>query len=166
MQKNLKQSIFLALMAALYVVLTVALAPFSYGVIQFRISELLNHLMAYHHKFIISLGLGVLLANLFSSAGIYDVIFGTLGTVICCVIAIVSNRFIHSEIKRLAFNIFNFTFIGMIPIALMLYFLGFGEATLLATYLMLIPGELAAMTIGSVIFYIVNKQFDLKSLFN
>ena len=36
-----------ALLAAIYVVLTVAIAPFSYGAIQFRISESLSQLVVF-----------------------------------------------------------------------------------------------------------------------
>lgn len=164
MQNKLQKQIFLAIMAAIYVVLTIAVAPFAYGVVQFRISEMLNHLMAYNKKYIISLGSGVFIANLFSSAGLTDVIVGTLATLLSCIISIIAFTKIKNEFARLLFNIFNFTFIGMLPIALMLYFIGVGEATIIATYLMLIPGEFVAMSLGAIVFYFINKTLKFESL--
>ena len=70
----------ISLVAALYFVCTVALAPISFGAVQFRLSEILVLLCFYKKDYCYSLILGCALANLFSPLGIYDVIFGTLAT--------------------------------------------------------------------------------------
>ena len=66
-----------ALIAAIYVVLTVAIAPFSYGAIQLRISESLSQLVVFSKKYWFPITLGVAIANIFSPLGIVDVFFGT-----------------------------------------------------------------------------------------
>lgn len=77
-----KRIVRTAVIAALYALLTVALAPISYGNFQFRVSEILV-LLAYFHPFYIGgLTLGCFIANLLGPNGAMDVIFGTLATFI------------------------------------------------------------------------------------
>ena len=83
-----------ALLAAIYVVLTVAIAPFSYGSIQFRISESLSQLVVFSKKYWFPITLGVAIANIFSPLGIVDVFFGTLGTGLALAISIFVFKFI------------------------------------------------------------------------
>ncbi len=71
-----------AIIAALYAVLTWLLAPISYGVIQFRISEILVLLVVFNPKYAYALVIGCLVANTTSSLGWYDMVFGTLATLI------------------------------------------------------------------------------------
>lgn len=77
-----KRLVRTAVIAALYALLTVALAPISYGNFQFRVSEILV-LLAYFDPFYIGgLTLGCFIANLLGPNGTMDVIFGTLATFI------------------------------------------------------------------------------------
>lgn len=73
-----------AMIAALYTVLTYATSfiPTIGGVFQFRVAEALTILPYFTTAAIPGLGVGCLLANLLTGAGIYDIIFGTLATVI------------------------------------------------------------------------------------
>lgn len=68
------------LITGLYVALTWALPEFSYGVVQFRISEILNLLAFYNPIYVIPITLGCGIANLFSPFGIIDVIVGSAHT--------------------------------------------------------------------------------------
>ena len=74
-----------ALIAAVYVVLCLALQPFSYGAVQVRIAEALCLLPVFGAEYIIGVTLGCFLANLFGST-IIDVIFGTLATLLACLV--------------------------------------------------------------------------------
>ena len=74
-----------ALIAAIYAVLTIILAPISYGPMQVRISEALTILPALTPMGIPGLTIGCLLANLLGPYGIFDVIFGTLATLLATV---------------------------------------------------------------------------------
>lgn len=87
-----------AVIAAVYVVLCLVLAPFSYGAIQVRIAEALCLLPVFGAEYIIGVTLGCFLANLFGST-IIDVIFGTLATLLAC---LVTYRLRNLRLKGLA----------------------------------------------------------------
>lgn len=82
---NVKNLTRLALVAAMYVVLTLAIEPLGYGPIQCRISEILVLLCFYRKDYAPALILGCLIANLFSPFGLYDIIFGTLATAVAVI---------------------------------------------------------------------------------
>lgn len=71
-----------AVIAAVYVVLTLVFAPISYGVIQFRISEALCILPYFTVAAVPGVSIGCLLANILGGAALPDIIFGTLATLI------------------------------------------------------------------------------------
>src|SRR5690554_4427863 len=81
-----------AVVAALYVVLTISIAPIAYRDIQFRISEILVLLCFYRRDYIYSLIIGCFIANFFSPIPM-DIFFGTLHTAI--------SVFLISRIKNL-----------------------------------------------------------------
>ena len=68
--------------AALYVVLTVAFAPISFGPVQFRISEALTILPLFTASAVPGLFIGCFLANLLGGAVVLDIVFGSLATLI------------------------------------------------------------------------------------
>lgn len=74
-----------ALVAALYVALCLALAPFSYGAIQVRVAEALCLLPVFGPEYIVAVTLGCLLANFLGST-LIDVVFGTLATLLACLV--------------------------------------------------------------------------------
>lgn len=133
-----------AIIAALYVVTTWLLAPISYGAIQFRISEVLMLLVVLNPKFSFALILGCFISNTTSSLGWYDMVFGTLATVIAiipmcfirkmpiaAIFPVLSNAFIVSLELGIAFNLWNIAYwYNVFTIAL-------GEAVVL--YLLGIP---------------------------
>ena len=73
-----------AMIAAIYVVLTYFISAFNLasGAIQVRISEALTILPYFTPAAIPGLFVGCLLANLLTGAAIYDVIFGSLATLL------------------------------------------------------------------------------------
>ncbi len=83
MQKNRMNTRFLAttgLTAAVYAVLTLAIAPLSFGMVQIRFSEMLMLLAFIDRRYAPGLVLGCLIANCFSPFGLMDVVFGTTCT--------------------------------------------------------------------------------------
>ena len=74
-----------AVVAALYVVLCMALQPLSYGAVQVRVAEALCLLPVFGAEYIVGVVLGCFLANLLGST-IVDVIFGTLATLLACLV--------------------------------------------------------------------------------
>ena len=74
-----------AVIAAVYVVLCLALAPFSYGAVQVRIAEALCLLPVFGAEYIVGVTLGCFLANLLGST-VIDAVFGTLATLLACLV--------------------------------------------------------------------------------
>ncbi len=87
-----------AAVAALYVALCLALAPFSYGAIQVRVAEALCLLPVFGPEYIVAVTLGCLLANLIGST-VIDVVFGTLATLLAC---LCTYKLRHARIGGLA----------------------------------------------------------------
>lgn len=71
-----------AMIAAIYVALTMVFAPISFGPIQFRISEALCILPFFTPAAVPGLFIGCLLSNLFFGSAMLDVVFGSLATLI------------------------------------------------------------------------------------
>ena len=74
-----------ALIAAVYAVLTLALPVLSYREWQCRISEALTLLPILLPQAIPGLVVGCLVSNLLSPVGVFDIVFGTLATLIAAV---------------------------------------------------------------------------------
>lgn len=73
-----------AIISALYVVLTLLSHSFSYGMIQFRIAEILVLICFFRRDTIFGLVVGCFIANAFSTIAGLDMLFGTLATLIAC----------------------------------------------------------------------------------
>lgn len=71
-----------AMIAAVYVVLTLVFAPFSYGEVQIRLSEALTILPAFTPAAVPGLFIGCLLGNILGGCIVPDIIFGSLATLI------------------------------------------------------------------------------------
>ena len=85
-----------AVIAALYVVLTLAFAPISFGPVQVRIAEALCILPMFTPAAIPGLFIGCLIANLIGGGIMLDVIFGSIATLIGAVFGYMlrSNRWL------------------------------------------------------------------------
>lgn len=132
-----------AIISALYVALTWLLAPISYGAIQFRLSEILLLLVVLNPKYAYALIVGCFVANTTSVFGWYDMVFGTLATVIAILPMLKIKRLELASIFPVISNAF------IISLELLLYLkephtfgynvltIGVGEAVVL--YLVGIP---------------------------
>jgi len=74
---HIRKIAFAGVVAAVYVALTLALAPISYGYIQFRVAEALTILPFFFPVTLPGLFVGCIIANLFSPYGMLDVIAGS-----------------------------------------------------------------------------------------
>lgn len=77
-----------AIIAALYAALTLGFQAISYGAVQFRVSEAMTLLPVLFPEAVPGLAVGCLISNLFNPMGatIYDVVFGTLATLLAAVL--------------------------------------------------------------------------------
>ena len=71
----------MALIAAAYAALTIALAPISYGPVQFRVSEALTALPFLMPGSVWGIFVGCVLANLYTGS-VLDIVFGSLATLL------------------------------------------------------------------------------------
>jgi len=69
-----------AVIAALYVVLTLPFGTLAYGPIQIRPAEALTILPLFYPEAIAGLYIGCILSNLLSAYGVYDILLGSLAT--------------------------------------------------------------------------------------
>ena len=100
-----------ALIAALYVVLTMIVAPIAFGPIQFRVSEVLCVLPYFLTSAVPGVTIGCFLANLLCGAASLDVVFGSIATLLgkknkwlVCVPPILSNTIIVPWVLRYAYG--------------------------------------------------------------
>lgn len=70
------------IIASLYVILTMAVYPLSYGGIQLRVAEALSILPLFFGEAVFGLTVGCLISNMLGVNGLLDVVFGTLATLI------------------------------------------------------------------------------------
>ena len=85
MNRSTRSIVRAAMIAAIYVVLTVLFQPISFGAIQFRVSELLTLLPLFMAEAIPGLFIGCLLSNLLGGAIWFDVVFGAIATLLAAI---------------------------------------------------------------------------------
>lgn len=140
-----------AMIAGIYAVLTMAIAPLSYGAIQMRISEVMVFLAFYNKKYIPGLVLGCLVANTISPLGMMDMCFGTLSTLLVCIAMYKLNNLF---IAGIAGGIITGIIIGAeLYFALALPFM------INAFYVF--AGEVVILVIGAVLFKIIEQNESL-----
>ena len=88
-KKRIRLVVYLGVLAALYVVLTLPVAQFAFGPIQFRLAEALTVLHIFAFGYIPGVSLGCFLANLLnpSNLGPVDIIGGTAAILIAGILS-------------------------------------------------------------------------------
>ena len=144
----------ISIVSALYVALTVISHPFSYDLVQFRISEALMILVCFDKRYTWSMVIGCLISNIFSF-NLIDCIFGTLATLLACVtMFIIKNRFISSFAPAL----FNGIIVGLELHIILHYPLIYATASVAF-------GELVIVVIlGNLLANIINKNNALMEI--
>ena len=145
-----------AIIAAIYAVVTIAIAPFAYGNVQFRISEVLVLLALFDPLYITGLTLGCLIANILGPNGLMDIILGTFATFISVYSIYLTGRLIKNYKVKLFIaslwpTIFNGLIIGWmlnklygLPLVLSIGEVAFGEfvvITIIGVPLFLLAGD-------------------------
>ncbi|MBC6310455.1 QueT transporter family protein [Listeria sp. FSL L7-1582] len=152
-----------AIVAALYVVVTLVVAPFGFTNIQFRLSEMFNHLIVFDKKYFFGIVIGVLIANFFSPLGWYDWVFGVGQSAISLAIVILLSRYVANVKVRMVLTTLVFSatmFIIAWELAVVL------KWPFLYTWLTLAISEFVVLAIGAPIMYYINKRIDFKKIIN
>ncbi|MFJ7734748.1 QueT transporter family protein [Lysinibacillus sp. NPDC097287] len=147
-----------ALVAALYVAVTVLLSVISFGAVQLRLSEMFNYLVLYHKRYVVAVTLGVVLANFLSPTWILDVPIGGIATFLVLLLCRRVTKNITNDIMKMVVTALIFAF-SMFTVA--------GQLTILydlpfwATWFTVGIGELLSMTVGGLTIFLLNKKIDL-----
>lgn len=147
----------IALVAALYLVVTVWLAVISFGVVQLRLSEMFNYLALYHKRYVIAITMGVVLANFLSPMWVLDVPVGGIATFLVLIVCRfvtkkIKNQFWKIAVTAVIFALSMFTVAGQLAIV-------FG-VPFFYTWLTVGLGELFSMTVGGILVYLLRKKID------
>lgn len=155
------------LVTALYIVITMFVAPVAFGPIQFRISEGLNFMGLYNKRYIASITLGVMIVNAIQST-IVDVVVGSFHTLVSLLLArfiakwavkVFEKKVKDPMIIRYIVMTLVFTF-TMFIIAAMLMYMGFADF-FWETYAFLALSEFIVMTLGGLImYYLIAPRID------
>lgn len=146
-----------AVVAAIYFIITIILAPYSYLGVQFRIAEFLVLLCFWRPDFIVGVTCGCFLANALSSLGPWDMLFGTLATLI-------SSLLVAYASPRLFISIIYPTVINAFVVGAELYFI-LGEAFWVQVGLVAI-GEGAVMVVSYLIWLVFCRNKGLMNFLN
>lgn len=157
-----------ALIAGIYLVLAIVFAPISFGVIQFRISEVLTVLPAVTSSAIPGLFIGCLISNIIGGGlGIWDIVLGSLATLVAAYFSrelrknkwfvplppvIVNAVVVGTYLVLLIPNAINFTSSIMIQWLIYMACIGFGQ--LVVCYGLGIP-----------LLYLIEKNRSLRKIF-
>lgn len=157
-----------AVIAAVYVVVCLVLAPFSYGAVQVRVAEALCLLPVFGAEYIVGVTLGCFLANLLGST-VVDVVFGTLATLLAC---LVTYKLRDIRVKGLAIPaslppvVFNMIIVGAFEIT---FFFSDGAPTVMLAVFNAVTvgiGELISCTIlGVALVKLIESNAGLNKIF-
>lgn len=148
----------IGLIVALYLSLTLLLNPLSYGAVQLRLGEGLNHLAVFHRRYILALTLACALANLISPLGIIDVIFGSLETLLMTSLSYWLTRHTKHISFRLSISTLSCTLFSWI-IALELHIIS--KVPFWPTYFTIALGEVISLLLGAIIIAALSQRIDL-----
>jgi len=153
---NLRTLVANSILAALYLAVSALIQPFGFTNVQFRISEMFNHLVVFNKKYIFGIVIGVFLTNLFFSPLVtYDLIFGVGHSLVTLLILIALMKYVKGTWARLMLNTILFTLtMCIIAFELKLAF----DLPFFFTWLTTAAGEFIVMLVGAPIMYAINKK--------
>lgn len=167
MSKSTKQLTVNALVATLYVVITAVFSFMAFGPVQFRLSEILNHLIIWDRKYAFGILGGVFLSNaifMFSSGlGWYDLIFGLGHSALALTVTTLLIRLRRKTQEQLLLNALSFglcSFMIGIELHLALH-LPFWES-----YFFVALGEVVTMGVGAFLMPILDRKIGFAKLLN
>ena len=139
-----------AIIAAIYVVLTLVFAPISYGetLIQIRISEALTVLPFFTPAAIPGLFIGCIISNLFSPVGAIDAVVGSLATLLAAYLSYKMSKKFLVPLPPVIIN-------GLVVGAMLHYVYNF---PLMMSILSVTIGQIVACYgLGSIVLFVLDK---------
>ncbi len=150
--KNMVLKDFLrqSMIAAVYVILVYTLQFASFGLIQFRVAEVLMIFILFDKKSIIGVTLGCFAANLIGGAILVDVIFGSMATAIAGMLMILTR-------KNIGLSLLWPALVNGIIVGIILTY-GYGLGVLYVTIPAVFIGEFAVMYLLGLPIYLSLKD--------
>lgn len=145
--------------AALYVALNYLLQPFSFGILQFRVSEALTILPLIFPEAVPALFVGCVISNLIGN-GIYDIIIGSLATLIAAVGTYFIGRYIKNKYLKFALGGLFPVILNALAVPLIFILCGINENAYVIDALIIGAEEAAVVyTFGAALFFSVERIF-------
>jgi len=145
-----------AIIAAVYALLTIFLAPISSGLIQCRVAEAMSVLPYFTFAAVPGLFVGCLLANLLTGAPAYDVLFGSLATLLAAYITYLMRKRVTKFLAPLPSVVINALVVG----ALLTYVYQVGVGYWLAAGYVAVGQAIACFGIGLPLMTVLQKFND------
>lgn len=157
-----KKMVINALVAALYIVVTLLIKPLAFGQVQFRISEMFNHLVVFNKKYFYGVVGGVFIANLlFSDLGPIDLVFGVAHSVVALSLTMVATKYVQSIPAKMVINMISFALCSFIVAwELVIAF----NAPFWASYFFVALGEIVVMGLAIPLMMYVNKSVQFNKI--
>ena len=155
------------MIASLYVVLTLFTLPVSGGFIQFRFSEALTLLPLFYLESIPALFVGCLISNLIAGCAIYDIILGSLVTLVSAVLTALIGKLFKNDFVKISLG-------GIFPIVLnafilpLIWYLAVGkmEQAYLLQVLSLFVSQSASIYVFGTALYFAIKRLQKTKFFS
>jgi uncharacterized membrane protein len=160
-KSSTRHIVMAALIAAIYAVLTVALAPISFGVIQFRFSEILKVFVLFDPFLAFGIGLGTFMANTFSPmVGPWELIWMPLTDMLGGFLAWGLYQLIRRKTVFPSMILYAIT--TGLAVGLMLSFFGFGAWFIVSLPIM--ASEVVLLVVGAPIVLYINNSLKAKGI--
>jgi len=146
-----------AMVGALYILLTMlsSILGIASGAIQFRLSEMLCILPVFMPEAILGLFIGCALANLITGAAIFDIIFGSIATLLGAIGAYLLRKLPHKLMWLTSIPTIIANALIIPPVLIFVYQVP--DAYYLLVISIVIGEAICAGILGSMLYYAVNK---------
>ena len=145
-----------AIIAAVYALLTIFLAPISSGLIQCRVAEAMSVLPYFTFAAVPGLFVGCFIANLLTGAPAYDVLFGSLATLLAAYITFLMRKRVTKYLAPLPSVVINALVVG----ALLTYVYQVGVGYWVAAGYVAVGQAIACFGIGLPLMAVLQKFSD------
>ena len=149
--------------AALYVVMSLLLYPLTFGTIQFRLSEALTVLPLFFAESVPALFIGCLIVNLFSAAGIYDILIGSAATLLAAICTYFVGKVIKNKVLKFLVGIIFPVFFNAFAVPLIFVLAGTNEHAYMIEVAIIGGEELGAVAVfGGILYFALARIFKAK----
>lgn len=150
--------------AALYVVLSLLLFPFTFGIFQFRLSEALTILPLFFAESVPALFVGCFITNIFGG-GVYDMLIGSFATLIAAFGTYLAGRYIKNKYLKFLVGVLCPVIANAFAVPLVFLLSGTAEYAYFIEVLIIGAEELgSAGVFGGILYFSLNRLLAKKSV--